>query len=66
MKPYYWLAIIPFFEIFIGVPWANRIEPYVLGMPFIMFWIIWCAISTSIIIGVIYRLDPLNKGSETE
>lgn len=64
MKPYYLLAALPFIAILGGTAFVNRVEPYVLGIPFFLFWIIFWAVMSSIIMFVIYRLDPLNKEEE--
>ncbi len=64
MKLYYLLAILPFIAILGGAPFVNKVEPYVLGLPFFLFWIIFWALSCSVIMFVIYRLDPLNKENE--
>ena len=60
------LLIIPFIGMGALLPWANRIEPYVLGLPFLLFWIVlWMALS-SVILYIVYKLDPTNEGSEVE
>jgi hypothetical protein len=61
----YVLAALPFLGILGGIFFANRVEPYVLGMPFILFWIVLWVVLTSAIMGVVYRLDPANKEDET-
>ncbi|KYD10036.1 hypothetical protein B4119_4253 [Parageobacillus caldoxylosilyticus] len=45
---------------------ANKIEPYVLGMPFLLFWIVFWMVLSSVILTIVYRLDPDNKGSDPE
>lgn len=55
------LAALPFIGILLGVPFANRVEPLVLGMPFVLAWIVLWVILISIIMGIIYRLDPSNR-----
>ena len=40
-----------------GVPFANRVEPYVLGLPFLLFWIVLWVVMTSVVMGVVYALD---------
>jgi len=49
-----------------GVIFANRVEPFVLGMPFILFWIVLWVVLTSVIMAIVYQLDPANKEDETE
>ena len=55
------LAALPFIGILLGVPFVNRVEPLVLGMPFVLAWIVLWVILISIIMGIIYRLDPTNR-----
>jgi len=55
------LAALPFFGILVGVIFANRVEPFVFGMPFILFWIVMWVVLTSIIMAIVYRLDPTNR-----
>ncbi|MCM3756334.1 DUF3311 domain-containing protein [Sporosarcina aquimarina] len=66
MKPYYLLAVLPFIAILGGAAFVNKVEPYVLGLPFFLFWIILWSVLCSIIMFTIYQLDPLNKGSEED
>jgi hypothetical protein len=60
------LAALPFLGILGGIIFANRVEPFVLGMPFILFWIVLWVVLTSVIMAVIYQIDPSNKEDETE
>jgi hypothetical protein len=60
------LAALPFLGILGGIFFANRVEPFVLGMPFILFWIVLWVVLTSVIMGIVYHLDPANKEDETE
>jgi hypothetical protein len=62
----YVLAALPFLGILGGIVFANRVEPFVLGMPFILFWIVLWVVLTSGIMAVVYRLDPANKEDEAE
>lgn len=61
MKLIHVLASLPFLGILVGVAFVNRVEPFVLGMPFILFWIVMWVVLTSIIMAVVYRLDPTNR-----
>jgi hypothetical protein len=61
MRPVYWLAALPFLGLLGGIPFANRVTPFVLGMPFILFWIVLWVVLTSVIMFVIYSLDPINR-----
>lgn len=64
MKVLYWLGAVPFVAILGGVIWANRVTPFVFGMPFILFWIVLWVVLTTVIMYVIYRLDPANRGGD--
>jgi hypothetical protein len=57
LKPLYFLVFIPVVAFLIGVPLANRIELYVLGLPFLMFWIVLWVILSSLTILILYRFD---------
>src|SRR5258708_34342648 len=52
------LAPLPFIGILLGVPFVNRVEPLVLGMPFVLAWLVMWVVLSSIIMAIIYRLDP--------
>ena len=60
------LAALPFIGILLGVPFVNRVEPLVLGMPFVLAWIVMWVVLSSIIMAIIYRLDPSNRGFVAE
>jgi hypothetical protein len=55
------LAALPFIGILLGVPFVNRTEPLVLGMPFVLAWIVMWVVLTSVIMAIVYRLDPANR-----
>lgn len=60
------LLLIPFIGMCVLLPVANRIEPYILGVPFLLFWIGLWMILSSVILLIVYKLDPANEGSEVE
>jgi Protein of unknown function (DUF3311) len=55
------LAALPFIGILLGVPFVNRVEPLVLGMPFVLAWIVMWVVLSALIMAIIYRLDPSNR-----
>ncbi|QQC65723.1 DUF3311 domain-containing protein [Paraburkholderia ginsengisoli] len=55
------LAALPFIGILLGVPFVNRVEPLVLGMPFVLAWIVMWVVLSSILMAIVYRLDPANR-----
>lgn len=55
------LALVPLGAL-LGAPYiANRLEPRILGMPFLLGWIVAWVIITSIVMAVILRLDGDKK-----
>lgn len=56
-----WLAVLPFLGILVGVPFLNRVEPLVLGMPLILAWIVLWIVLTAVIMAIIYLCDPANR-----
>jgi quinol-cytochrome oxidoreductase complex cytochrome b subunit len=59
-----WLATLPGLLILLGVPFANRVEPRVLGMPFLLAWIVGCVLLTSVVMAVVGRLDDQHAQRE--
>jgi hypothetical protein len=56
-RPYHLLAALPALGLLVGVPFVNRVEPYVLGLPFLLFWIVaWVAV-TSVLMAIVWMLD---------
>jgi Protein of unknown function (DUF3311) len=64
MRPVYLLAALPFLGLLGGIPFVNRVTPFVLGLPFILFWIVLWVVITSVIMWVIYSTDPRNRTGE--
>ncbi|MGH8117497.1 MAG: DUF3311 domain-containing protein [Rhodanobacteraceae bacterium] len=60
MRWVYLLALIPIAGFLGGAVFANRVHPYVLGMPFVIFWPVLCVALTCGVVAVIYRFDPSN------
>ena len=57
MKLQHGLAALPFLGILVGIFFANRTEPFVLGLPFALFWVTLWVLLTAAIMALIYRLD---------
>ena len=58
LRPYHALALLPMLGLLGGVSLgANRTEPYVLGLPFLLFWIVMWVIGASLIMWIIWVLD---------
>ncbi|MFJ2197205.1 DUF3311 domain-containing protein [Streptomyces violaceusniger] len=65
VKPIHLLGVIPFLGILGGIFIANRVTPYVLGMPFNLFWLVMWVVLISATMAVIYRLDPANREEQS-
>ena len=60
------LAALPFVGILGGAGFANRVEPFVLGLPFLMAWIVAWVVASSGIMAIVYALDPANRGPQPQ
>ena len=58
------LAALPFIGVLLGTPFANRVEPFILGMPFVLAWLVFWVVFSALIMMLVYRLDPVNRGNE--
>lgn len=54
MRSIRWLALLPFNGLVIGPFFVNRPTPFVLGVPFLLAWIVAWVLLTSLIMAVIY------------
>jgi hypothetical protein len=52
---------VPFVGILVGIFFANRVEPYVLGLPFAMFWVVAWVVVAACVMAVVYRLDSRDR-----
>jgi pilus assembly protein TadC len=64
LKLHQLLAIIPFIGLLGGVPFANKVTPYVFGMPFVLFYIVLWVVITSVIMAIVFKMDPANQEEE--
>jgi Protein of unknown function (DUF3311) len=64
MKVQHALAGLPFVGILVGMFFANSVEPYVLGLPFAMFWVVMWVVLAAGIMAVVYRLDARERSRE--
>ena len=56
-RSYRLLALLPVLGILLA-PWiANRIEPRIAGMPFLLAWIVGCVLCTSLVMWVVLERD---------
>lgn len=66
MKLRHWLALLPVLHAVVGVVFADRVRPFVAGLPFFMAWIISGTLLCAVVMAIVYRLDPANRGEEAE
>ena len=66
MKVIHCLSMLPFIGMLGFLPLVNRVEPYVLGMPFIMVWVVLWVVLTSVTMAIVFKLDPANKEGDVE
>jgi hypothetical protein len=57
MRSIHMLSALPFLGVLGGIFFANRVEPYVLGLPFALFWVTLWVLLTALIMAIVYRLD---------
>jgi hypothetical protein len=61
MKLQHALAALPFAGILVGMFFANSVEPYVLGLPFALFWVVMWVVVSSGLMAIVYRLDTRDR-----
>jgi hypothetical protein len=49
-------ALAPAVALVAGLPFVNRIEPVVLGLPFLLFWILGWVLVTPVFLAIAYLL----------
>ena len=57
LRKYHWLAVIPPIGMLGGVPFVNRVHTLVLGLPFLLSWIVGWVVLTSACMALFYVLD---------
>lgn len=58
------LALLPVASVLLGPFVGNRVAPLVLGMPFLLAWMSLTLVLTSVVMAIVYRLDPANVDAE--
>ena len=61
MKLQHALSALPFLGILVGIFFANSVTPYVLGVPFALFWVTLWVLLAAVIMAVVYRLDHTGR-----
>jgi hypothetical protein len=60
------LAAIPFLTLVFALPLVNRIEPVILGLPFILFWILAWVVLTPFILLAAFLLEKKYNAPERD
>ncbi|MCP2619769.1 DUF3311 domain-containing protein [Candidatus Aminicenantes bacterium AC-334-K16] len=51
------LGLIPFVTLVFALPLVNRLYPVILGLPFLLFWILLWVALTPVVLFVAYKLE---------
>ena len=51
------LAVTPALALTLGIPFVNRLEPRICGLPFLLAWIVGWILLTPFVMAMVYRLD---------
>ncbi|MER7396227.1 DUF3311 domain-containing protein [Streptomyces sp. NPDC000151] len=65
-RPALWLLLVPAVLYCLAPLVANRIEPRVLGVPFLLFWILAATVVSPLVIWAVTRLDPAYRTGAAE
>ncbi|MFI8997677.1 DUF3311 domain-containing protein [Streptomyces sp. NPDC053542] len=65
-RPALWLLLVPAVLYCLAPLVANRIEPRVLGVPFLLFWILAATVISPLVIWAVTRLDPAYRTGAAE
>ena len=59
------LALIPFLMLVLALPLVNHVRPFVLGLPFLLFWIVlWVFLTPFILMAAYWAENKFNKKGE--
>ena len=64
MRSIRWIAVVPFLALIVGPFFVNRATPLILGLRFLLAWIVAWVLLTSFIMAVIYAADRANREDE--
>jgi hypothetical protein len=60
-------AAVPFITLVLALPLVNRLEPVILGLPFLLFWILtWVVLTPPILFAAYLFEKKLNRSEEGE
>jgi hypothetical protein len=53
----YAIAAIPVVMLTLGIPFANRVEPRIVGLPFLLAWIVLWIVLAPLFLAAVARID---------
>ena len=56
-----WLGGLAWALMLVGMPFADRVHPFVLGFPFALAYGVFCTLLSAALLAVVFALDPANK-----
>ena len=51
------VALVPVLALTAAIPFVNRLEPRIFGLPFLLAWIVGWIMLTPVFMAVVHRLD---------
>jgi hypothetical protein len=58
------VAFVPALALVAGLPFVNRLEPVVLGLPFLLSWILGWVLATPLFLAAAYLLADRDPGQD--
>ena len=55
------VALVPVLALTAAIPFANRLEPRILGLPFLLAWIVGWILLTPVCMAVVHRLGQRRR-----
>ncbi|MFJ6565930.1 DUF3311 domain-containing protein [Streptomyces sp. NPDC091292] len=56
-RPHLLYLLVPFLLFLVALPFVNRVEPTVLGLPFLFFWLLLATVVTPFAVWLAWRGD---------
>ncbi|MFF2845543.1 DUF3311 domain-containing protein [Streptomyces sp. NPDC058001] len=56
-RPHLLFLLIPFLLFLVALPFVNRVQPVVLGLPFLFFWLLLATVVTPFAVWLAWRGD---------
>jgi hypothetical protein len=58
------LGAVPLVTLVFGLPFVNRVKPMILGLPFLLFWILFWVLMTPLALYLAYRAEKKYRDSK--